>query len=139
VGWLLLWDTRGFSHLEQENNLGRPETGSFIINITRDVFHNIRRPQQTSVISYTRHTQRPLSDSSHKQCVPTLDNSGIELFLHRCGLQRTNLHSINIGAIFILTLFPLIHLLLRTLRKNVTRLMSKLVVSLHYFLSSPRV
>jgi hypothetical protein len=29
MGWLLLWGTGGFSHLQQENNSGRPETVSF--------------------------------------------------------------------------------------------------------------
>jgi len=30
MGWLLLCGTRDFLHLDQENNLGRPETASFI-------------------------------------------------------------------------------------------------------------
>jgi hypothetical protein len=30
IGWLMLWGARSFSHLEQEYNLGRPETVSFI-------------------------------------------------------------------------------------------------------------
>jgi hypothetical protein len=30
MGWIILRGTRGFSHLEQENNLGKSETGSFI-------------------------------------------------------------------------------------------------------------
>jgi len=30
MGWLLLCGTRDSSHLDQENNLGRPETWSFI-------------------------------------------------------------------------------------------------------------
>jgi hypothetical protein len=30
MGWLLLCGTRDSSHLDHENNLGRPETGSFI-------------------------------------------------------------------------------------------------------------
>jgi len=30
MGWFLLCGTRGSSHLDQENNLGRPKTGSFI-------------------------------------------------------------------------------------------------------------
>jgi len=30
VGWLLLCGTGNFSHLERENNLGRPQTGSYI-------------------------------------------------------------------------------------------------------------
>jgi len=28
--WLLIWGTLDFSNLEQENNVGKPETGSFI-------------------------------------------------------------------------------------------------------------
>jgi hypothetical protein len=40
-----------------------------------------------SVISDICHTQRPFSDSPHKQCLPTLDIFGIQLNLHHCGLQ----------------------------------------------------
>jgi hypothetical protein len=52
--------------------------------------------EQVSVISYTCNRQRAFSDSSHKQCVPTSDNSGFEPILHRRGLHRTHWHNINI-------------------------------------------
>jgi len=36
--WPLLYGTRGFSHLKQENKLGSPTTGSFFINIKNRIF-----------------------------------------------------------------------------------------------------
>jgi hypothetical protein len=96
--------------------------------------------EKVSVISYTCNRQRPFSDSSHKQCVPSLDNFGIESILHRRGVQRTRRYTMStFGISFNLTaLFPT-HLLHRTLRKHETRLMTKLMVLLHLFLSSPRI
>jgi len=61
--WLLIWRTMDFSHLEQENNVGRPETGSFIYQYYKMKFfitfsgHN----KTMSVISDTCHTQSPHS------------------------------------------------------------------------------
>jgi hypothetical protein len=79
------------------------------------------RPQWTCVCHFL-HLQhiKDFSDSSHNQCMPTVDNSGIEPVLHRRGLQRTNLYSIDIWHQLHTQFLCPIHLLLLTLRKHVS-------------------
>lgn len=72
--------------------------------------------KQVCIISSTCHAQRSLSDSLHKQCVPTF---GIEPMLHRRSLQRTNLHGINMWHPHHPHLLSCSHLLLLTLRKHI--------------------
>jgi hypothetical protein len=92
------------------------------------VCHSLRLP----------HT-KDFSDILQKQCVPILENSGIEPMLYRRGLQRADLHSINtLHRLRSHYLCPN-HRLLLTLRKQLSLLMAKFLVSLQLFLSSPRV
>jgi hypothetical protein len=60
----------------------------------------------------------PFSDSSHIQCMPTLDISGIGPILHRRGFHRTDLYSTNIRHQLHARRLSPIHLL-QTVRKIV--------------------
>jgi len=95
--------------------------------------------KKKSVISYSCHTQKCASDSSHEYCAPTLQILGIKRILHRHGLQRADLHTIDIRHELHSKFLSRIHLLLLTPRKQLTRLMAKLMVSLYFLLSSPRI
>ena len=95
--------------------------------------------KKQSVISCTCHKQRCASDSSQEYCAPTLQILGAERILHRHGLQRADLHTQDVWHELHSKVLSPIHLLLLTLRKQLTRLMAKLVVSLHFLLSSPRI
>jgi len=118
--WLLLWSTRGFFTLRARKQFTEARNGKFYLLIFPDeVFiifsgHHKRCP---SFLTHVTHKD-PFSNSSHIQCMPTLDIFGIGPILHRRGFHRTDLYGINIRHQLHPRFLSPIHLL-QTVRKLV--------------------
>jgi hypothetical protein len=82
MGWFLLWGSIGFSHLYKKSQEAKNKR-FYLLELQNKVFANTfcDNSTQVSVVTYNCHTHRPLSDSLHKQCMPTLDIFGIKPFI----------------------------------------------------------